>query len=300
MEISFTKNSKNPTIVVDSEVKPGTPVDIDKAFAESPGVEVNPHAAPQQSMLPATIGPGATEFAGDYLPGFKDVILPRINIVQGVGQLKDSFPQGAIVYGQSLALFTPPIIDKATGNVKQASMPPVEIIVLGFRPTRYVEKISGGERGMLVNSEAEVRAAGGTTDYNEWNLKKASGMKRFETLAEAFILIKRPKSVADDDSVFIFKGGDDKFALALWAMKGTAYTHAAKRVFFTARMMGCLSKEGYPSWSYNFTTRSETGGGNTYFVPVCVPNAPTTPPVRDLVKSILNPGAAPVDPAAAR
>lgn len=301
-DVSFAKNNNSPVIDVASEVKPGTPVDINKAFEESPGAArstANP-AGDTPSNLPATIGPGATEFAGDYLPGFKDVILPRINIVQGVGQLKDSFPQGAIVYGQSLVLFTPPIVDKATGNFKQAPLPPVEITVLGFRPTRYVEKIAGGDRGMIVNTEAEVRGAGGTLDFNEWKLKQAAGMKRFEILAEAFVLIKRPAHVADDDSVFIFKAGDIKYALALWAMKGTAYTHAAKRVFFTARMMGCLSKGGYPSWSFNLTTRTETGGGNTYFVPVCVPNAPTPPIVQDLVKNLLNPQTAQVDPAQAR
>lgn len=275
MEVTFGKNS--PTLDVEATVENKTPA------------PETPKAAPATASVPAVVDNSTFEFAGDYLPGFKDVILPRINIVQGVGMLKDQFPQGAIVYGQSLVLFTPPVIDKNTGNVKVPALPPVEITIIGFRPTRYAEKIIGGERGMLVNSEAEVRAAGGTLDYNEWKLKAASGMKRFEVLAEAFIVVKRPKHVTDDDSVFIFPAGDDKYAVGLWAMKGTAYTHAAKRVFFTARKMGCLAKGGYPSWSYNLTTRSETSNGNTYYVPVCVPNAPTTPVVAEFIRSALRP-----------
>ena len=284
--INFSKNTNTPVLDVEAEVKPGTPVNIDKAFAASPGVE-----STTQSQLPATLGSGVSEFAGDYLPGFADVILPHINIVQSVGGLKDTFTPGEIVYGQNLVLYSPPIIDKKTGNSTKAGLPPVEITILGFRPTRFVEKLAGGARGMLVNTEAEVRAAGGTIDFNEHKLKAASGMKLFQTLAEAFIIIKRPAHVADDDSVFIFPAGNDKYALALWSLKGSAYTQCAKRSLFTARKMGCLQRGGYPSWSFNLTTRSETYAGNTYFIPVCVPNAPTTPLVAEFVKSALRPKA---------
>lgn len=284
MEVTFGKTA--PTIDVASEV----------TNTQETTVPPTPES-PAGSQVPATLdGGGAGDFAGDYLPGFKDVILPRLNIVQSIGTLKDEFPQGAIVYGQNLVLFTLPIIDRATGNVKVPASAPVEITIMGWRPTRYAEKIAGGERGMLVNSEAEVRAAGGTLDYKEWDLKKASGMKRFEVLAEAFVLIKRPPSIADDDSTFIFPAGNDKYAVGLWAIKGAAYTQACKKTFFVHRKMGCLAKGGYPSWSYNLSTRSETNKGNTYYVPVCVPNAPTTPVVMEFIKSALRPQAA-TDPA---
>ena len=157
MEVTFGKSA--PTIDVAAEVT-NTPKTETAAAPPAP-----PAAA--ESQVPATIGGGAGDFAGDYLPGFKDVILPRLNIVQSIGQLKDQFPQGALVYGQSLVLFTPPVIDRATGNIKTPALPPVEITIIGWRPTRFVEKIQGGDRGMIVNSEDEVRAAGGTLDYNE-------------------------------------------------------------------------------------------------------------------------------------
>lgn len=271
-----------------------TSVDEDAAEKEAMRLE-----AINGSEVPGPVGAGLPAVrsndgfvTGDFLPGFKDIILPRINIVQGSGKLKDSFPMGAIVYDQKLELFTLPIVDKVTGNIKVAGLPPINITILGFRPTRFVEKIQGGERGLIVNTEAAVREAGGTLDYGEWKLKAASGMKRFETLAEAFVIIKRPAHVADDDSVFTFVIGDAKYTMAVWGMKGTSYTHAAKRVFFTARKMGILSK-GYPSWNYNITTRIETFAGNTYFVPVCLPGARSTPEMLAFVGNILNPSAAP-------
>lgn len=283
MEVSFGKD-QTPVVEVETTVTPVEGVAVESVNTHTP-------AAPSVG-LPAVVGGAEGFIMGDHLPGFKDIILPRINIVQGVGILKDSFPQGAIVHGQSLVLFTVPIIDKQTGNAKVAGLPPVHLTIIGFRPTRYTEKVSGGERGLIVNTEAEVRSSGGTLDYNEWKLKEASGMKRFETLAEAFVIIKRPAHVADDDSIFTYDIGGEKFALALWAMKGTAYTAAAKTVFFTARKMGCLAKGGYPSWSYNFTTRSKTTAGNTYYVPVCIPNAPSTPAFMEFVKALLTPSAA--------
>jgi hypothetical protein len=291
MEVSFGPKT---TAVIDVQTVV-TPVEGVKSYCVNTAV---PAAEPKPVMVsvPATVGNSDGGFImGNSLPGFKDIILPRLNIVQSLGLLKDSFPQGAIVFGQTLVLFTLPIIDKQTGNVKMPALPPVWMTVLGFRPTRFVEKIAGGIRGLVVNTEAEVRSAGGTLDYNEWKLKEKDGMKRFETLAEAFVVIKRPAHVADDNSVFLYDIGGEKYTLALWAMKGTAYTHAAKRVFFTARKMGCLQKGGYPSWSYNVTTRSETMNNNTYYVPVCIPNVASTAAFLDFTRGLLN--GAPAQPA---
>jgi hypothetical protein len=216
--------------------------------------------------------------AGDTIPGFGDIILPRINLVQNVGALKDSFQPGAVVYNQTQTLYTPPVINQKTSTIEKAGTPPLILTVLGFRPTRFVEKVPGGGRGALVNTEEQVRLAGGTLDYNEWKLKAKDGMKRFEYLAEALISIERPELAADDDTVFVYEVGGKKLALGLWAMKGSAYTAAAKRVFFTARSLGCL-RSGYPSHSFALATRQQPtpDKSSTYWAPVCVPAEKSTP-----------------------
>lgn len=286
----------NPQELVDElRRKQNAPIPVPEAPANLPQSAPTPACG-----VPATIQSGAIAPAGmvlgDTIPDFKDIILPRINIVQGIGHLKDMFPIGAIVFGQNTVLFTPPIVDGKTGNIKQAATPPVLLTVLGFRPVRFVEKVQGGVRGLIVNSEAEIRAAGGTLDYKEWNLKKGAGMKRFETLAEALIAIERPEHIADDDTIFVYPVEDGgkvrKFALALWAMKGTAYTAAAKRVFFTARAVGSLRK-GYPTRSFNLTTVFESfDNGNGAWVPVCLPAAESTPAFMEFARAILNPTSA--------
>jgi hypothetical protein len=238
---------------------------------------------------------------GDKIPEMKEIILPRLNIVQNIGDLKDTFAPGSLVYDQKVELFVPPVIKD--GEVKKAGSPPVSLIVLGFRPTRYVEKVEGGGRGMIVDSEDAVRANGGTLDYNEWKSKKAAGMKRFECLAEALIAIQRPAHLVakgskpeDPDPVFTYdideliKGtpGPRKFALGLWGLKGTSYT-VAKRAFFTARAMGCLKRGGYPSYVFAITSKEESyPGGNKAWVPVCIPTGPTDETLLEFVRQVLH------------
>lgn len=225
---------------------------------------------------------------GDSIPDFKDIILPRLNIVHGVGNLKESFEEGSLVFNQSTVLYMPPVINAKTGVVERVASAPVTIVVLGFRPSRFVEKVEGGARGLIVNTEAEVSANGGTINYKEHQLKKSSGMKLFQVMADALVAIERPETVADDDTVFVYECEGKKYALAIWSMKGSAYTAAAKRVFFTARSCGCLRK-GYPTHSFSLTTRLEgfNNGANKAWVPVCVPKAKTSEEFLKFVQGVI-------------
>lgn len=265
--------------------------------------------APVTAQVTAPVAPGAAFLApavrdtntalgpsglvlGDKIPDFSEIILPRLNIVQNIGKLQESFDNGALVLNQQDALFIPPLVNSKTGIVEREATPPVRLTVLGFRPTRYCEKVPGGGKGMIVNTEVDVRNNGGTLDYAEWNLKKAAGMKRFEPLADALVAIERPAMMADDDTVFVYEVDGKKLALALWALRGTAYTAAAKRVFFTARACGCL-RQGYPTWQYDVSTREETyDSGNKAWIPVCLPKVKTTPVFMDFVRSVLSAPAA--------
>jgi len=273
-------------------------VDFSKLEGATPVEQEDVKPVEQTQALVPVADPGlpakseAGLVLGDKVPEFKDIILPRLNIVQGVGTLKDAFPQGAIVHGQSTVLYEPPVLDKNTGNIAKAGTKPLIVTVLGFRPTRYAEKIAGGARGLIVNSEAEVRAAGGTLDYKEWELKQKSGMKRFEPLVDAFIAIEKPGHIEDDGSIFTFPVGDGEkaklYALSLWGLKGTAYTAACKKVLYTQRAIGCLRAGGYPSYAFAITTRLEKfPGGNSAWVPVLVPFEKSSPDFLEFAKNVL-------------
>lgn len=267
----FGKNEQPVTDVAGTTATPATTAVIPAPVAGPVAV-----AAPSSSGL----------LLGDFIPAFEDIIIPRVNIVQNMGELKDTFELGSLVYDQKAVLFVPPRLKD--GAVVRAATAPVNMVVIGFRPTRYVEKTTGGARGLIVKNVAEVASNGGTTDYQEWKLKEKSGCKLFQPLVDAFIAVERPADYPDDDTVFNYPVGDRKFALALWAMKGAVYTAAAKKVFFTARKMGILRKGGYPSYEYAVTTKEETyGTGNKAWVPVCIATKPTTPEFLEFVRNAL-------------
>lgn len=277
-------------------VAPATPA----APAQSVPLEVVSPVAGLAGQVPAVASfgvPGAASLMlGDKIPDFNDIILPRVNLVHNVGKLKDTFIPGSIVFGQQVELFVPPDIDQATGNVLRKALPPFNMTVIGFRPTRFTEKVSGGARGLTVNTENEVRSNGGTLDYKEHQLKKTSGMRLFQQLSDALVLIERPAHVADDDTVFIYDIEGRKYALALWAMKGTAYTQLAKKIFFTQRAIGCL-RGGYPTYSYNISTRLEQYTNPTW-IPVGVVREKNSPAFIDFVSHIIgNPSVAKSAPA---
>jgi hypothetical protein len=227
----------------------------------------------------------------DRIPSSDEIIWPRLNIAQAIGDLGKTFPVGSIIHNQQTVLFEPTIVDPKTAKVVKAGTAPVRVVCLGFLRTRYVEKVSGGGRGAIVTSEQAVRDAGGTLDYNEWNLKKDAGMKRFEVLEEGLMAIERPEQMADDDTVFVFPLEGKKFALAIYGMKGTAYTAAAKGVFFTLRASGCL-RDGYPTRVFAMTTKwKDFPNGNGAWVPVLLAQEATTPAFRAWAKEITNPEA---------
>ena len=229
---------------------------------------------------------------GDKIPAFDEVILPRLNIVQNLGELRQSFELGSLVFNQQVPLFIPGKVNEKTKTVEREATPPASLTVLGFRPTRFCEKTTGGARGIICDTEAQVRANGGTLDYAEWKLKSASGMKRFEPLADALVAIERPAQLPDDDTTFVYEVDGHKYALALWGLRGTSYTAAAKRVFFTQRAVGCL-RGGYPTWAYSVSTREETyPGGNKAWIPICLPNHKNSDAFMAFVRSVLQAPAA--------
>lgn len=293
MNVSFSKNdggagaSPAPVIDIETQVAP----------VDGPTGNVGCCAAPGVSSLPApaeTLSVPAVRssiVSRDDLPGFRDVKFPRLNIVQNLGELKNTFAPGEIVFGQQTVLFTPPDIDGKTGNITKPGTPPVIVTVLGITQKRFGEIVVGGMGGSIVNTEAEVRAAGGTLDYREWELKKASGMKRFSPMVDVLVVIRRPECVANDGNVFGFDVESNQYALALWSLFKTSYTEAYKSVLAFQRLAGVL-KNGYPTHSFALSTREKSYPGNKLaWIPILLPNAKSSSAFMDFVNQIINPSA---------
>lgn len=216
--------------------------------------------------------------------GLDDVILPRINIVQKVGDLSNQFTPGDIVLNRNLVIHEP-----ANPQKKAEGTGPLKIIVLGFRPKKFVEKVAGGDKGLLLDSEQEIVAHNGTLSWREWQqsveAQQAGGppaKRYFQTLATAVLLIEKPASITDDIS-FPHEIAGKHYAMALWSMKGTAYTHGAMVLHSAVR----LGRKSYPSQVWSLTTKLEAAGQNFAHVPLLKPTERTSPELLSYVQSII-------------
>lgn len=224
---------------------------------------------------------------GDFVPSMSDVILERVNISQQIGKLKEAFTPGTLVFGRKTILYSGPDIDLASGTVRRAATAPAVVTFLGITKKRFVEVVPWGEHGLTVATEDAVVAAGGTLDYQEFELKQKSGIKRFQPIVDFMVAIQRPEHVKDDGTVFTFDVDGAKWTIGLWLFKGPSYTNGCKRVLFPDRLKGCLKDGGYPSFSYNITTRLEDhGNGKQSYVPALTVRERNTPAFLDFALSV--------------
>lgn len=283
MEVSFSKDGgPAASVPVTNLTNNAQPV------PETPTATTLPPATtvtvPAGTQLPAT----RKFLLGDKLPKFKDVVLPRLNIVANMGELMKTFNSGEIVFNQNTVLYTAAKVDPKTGNTIQAGSPPVIVYLVGVINQRFGEKVEGGYGGIIVDTEEAVRQSGGTLDYKEWQLKKAHGMKRFEPVDDLLMLIERPERVADDGKIFNFTIAGKKHALANWTVRGAAHTEAMAKVFYYERLAGILKDGGYPSYQFALSTRLKpfkTAQGNKEaWVPVVLSTVKTS---EDVLKFIM-------------
>jgi len=285
MKTSFSKERiLTPTpvegVVVESVNTAGPTIDVQaEVVAPAEEIPASPVTTTNLSVAVVTPAPLAVvdtpiQFDDGNIE-FSDVYLPRLNIVQNVGDLNKIFDAGDIVLNGSYSIHTP-----ANPPKRPQGNPPLNITVVGFRKKQFAEKIIGKGGGLLVNSEAEVAKAGGTLSYGEWkqsvDANKADPsvkpLRRFEPYATALVIIERPEHLKDEGNIqFPYECQGRYYTIALWGQKGTAYTGAAKH-FFTARKLGHL-KKGYMVRSWSLTTKLESyDTGNTAWVPAVTPS----------------------------
>lgn len=194
--------------------------------------------------------------------------MPRVNIVQKVGDLSNQFTEGDVVFNKETVLLKSP-----KGQPAGTALPCLRVVVVGFRADRYAEKTVGGAKGDIVDTEEEVFKKGGTTDYN---IAKTTGETLYQPLAECLVLIEKPEGVNDPAFKYFVDG--KRYAIALWAQKGTSYTNFTK-VVRTARKAGWLANEydadgnvkiarTYASGVWELRTMVKDYFGNFAWIPV--------------------------------
>jgi hypothetical protein len=297
MKVSFSKTEAAPAApAVNPEgaaVTPAAPV-VEAAQPVAPTPAATPAAPVAAEPTPATtatpvmvvtsdaglavavtqpmpVGKPAAFYDDETLES-TDLVLPRFSVVQKVGELSTVFPPGTVVLNGQLVLCP-------AGKAMEKSTE-CRILVVGFQPTIFVEKVEGGGRGNFYRTEAEVVQSGGSLDWNE---SKSRKIPLYQRSATAMILVEQLAGL--DAAAFPNVIAGKNYALALYTMKGTAYTNGARHIK-SARKVGHL-KDGYRTGWFKFQSQLKKFGENYAYIPVVNADGASTPELRDGLLNLL-------------
>lgn len=200
----------------------------------------------------------------------RDLLIPRLSIVQSVGHLSEVFTPGDIVLNNEVRLMA--------YNKEKVSV--LECLVLSIAKS-YEERLPYSPTGpwpQKFKTLEEVLAAGLTLD---WVKGKPEPTAR--EVAETLILLKKPKDV--ECVSFSYTLGNAEYALAVWTLRSTAYSRAAKKIFSAAAIE--LHKTGLESGKWTLSTSREQINGNWIFVPVLRLTGTNTPEMCQQIKALL-------------
>lgn len=188
--------------------------------------------------------PPASPYTDEYET--QDIVIPRLNVAQKVGELGDIFEPGAVILNKEVVLPTPFLF-----------------VVVGALPKQFSEKIQGGALGRLLNSRQAVLDADGVFTKRE---AEATGKPLFQDLVTFDVLVERPAEFDDVSGLFSYEADGEFYAPARYTTKGSSYFSVGKKLL-SAKAMGSL-KGGWSNGVWEFLPPVlTTFGPNKVFVP---------------------------------
>lgn len=180
----------------------------------------------------------------------QDLIIPKLNIVQGVGPLSNDFPGGALVLNRETVIAE---MGKA-----------VTLTVLSIKKT-YEEILPydpNGPRPKTYATLEEVMEDGKWVDWRENENPKRTARE----VATILVLIEKPEDV---DCLSFSKNylGKD-YAMAVWTVRGSAYTNGAKKIFSANSIELANEKDGLLAGKWSLSVERKPINGNPVAVPV--------------------------------
>lgn len=223
------------------------------------------------AQLPATQGGG---FFDDDSMRLSDWKIPRFVIVQKSGELSNTFKPGTLLLDKSL------VLADSGGVTAESAM--INVLIVGFDRVRFSERVPGGIGGRILDTEAEVVAAGGTTDWNTHQISKQA-TPLFQSMTTAMILIEKPENVGPE--MFQLPLGGKQYALALYTMRGGSYTNGAA-VIKSARRIGHI-RGGYRTGFWKLSSKHKVVNSNTVWNPMFRPSVPASVEFQAELKTVL-------------
>ena len=186
--------------------------------------------------------------------GADDIKLPRLNLVNKVGDLSNTFTPGTWVLNKEHQLTEISKTDKSVGE-------PLRVIVARYG-VEYRESLPfDSEVRPRVFTEAEqVRLAGGVVTYEK-------GENRYSKIGHIEFFIQEPEGLSDEaTSDFFYVFGDKRYARAIYTASVTAYPGTVK-VVYTAHRQGHLRKTGPCGGFFLLGSKITVGKKGTWWIP---------------------------------
>jgi hypothetical protein len=177
-----------------------------------------------------------------------DLKVPRLNLSQKSGNLGDDFPPGSFVFEKQVLVAAP-------GGTLTA-------VPLRMRKY-YQEKVEFGvdQQARKANTSAEVRALGGTTDYD---LKDE--LPWFQDIADIRLAVQAPSDLDEQFSEFFpYSDGKNQYAVAIYTVASSAYTSLAKKLMTDGQYL--LKGELYAG-CYEISSELRKGANFSWYIPV--------------------------------
>jgi hypothetical protein len=200
--------------------------------------------------------------------GGDDLILPRINLTQKVGDLGDQFGPGVIVFQKELVIW------------KEGQLP-LNLVILHAQK-RYQESTEFGsdEMGQVVDTMEEVKNLGGWIEWRDGDDGKRQSPPWAPRL-DVVCAVEAPEGA--DTSLFPFQFEGKSYAAAVWTLSKSAFTSAGRAVL-TAR--ATFLRDGYRTGLWQVTTAKRQGPKGIYFVPSFRASGKTPEAFRAFLESV--------------
>jgi hypothetical protein len=243
--VSF-KNAAPATAAATTQ--PNTDVQVIEAEIV-PAAEIIPagdkHPAPA-SKAPAVVANSGSGITGEIT--MRDIQLPRVNLVQKIGDLADSGLTPGVYMLNKEALLS----DGKT---------PLNITVLRL-VKQYKERKEAGDTSIpnVLNTQQEVIAAGGTTN---WALREE--MPLYMEIAHLSLAIEKPEGLKEEHAPFFYRQHNGKsYTLAVYTVASSAFSELGKKVITAG-----FHQLSHGLWNGKWQLKSalKKGPKGTWFVP---------------------------------